>query len=331
MIYNRLLGVLIALSVVILAGVLGYRLIEGWNLFDSLYMTIITIASVGFGEVHELTFHGRIFTIILILCGSVTMIYGVSILTAFIVEGELTDALRRRKMKNAIAKLENHYILCGMSSTGKYIAGELAKTGHTFVVIEMDPQKIRGLTDSNILNIEGDATHEAVLESANIGRAGGLLTALHNDSDNLFVVVTAKGLNPQLKIVAKAINEESERKLRQVGADYVVMPNFIGGMRMASEMLRPSVVSFLDNMLRSKDATVRVEEIHLSPNSPLLNKSLNNSGVLDVGGVTVVALSDGKGSYEFNPHRDRILGEDDVIIVMGVVEKILILQQKAAA
>jgi voltage-gated potassium channel len=329
MIYNRLIGVIIALSVVILAGVLGYKLIEGWNLFDSLYMTVITIASVGFGEVHDLTFQGRIFTIILILCGSATMIYGLSILTAFIVEGELTDVLRRRKMKNAIAKLENHYILCGMSSTGKYIAGELAKTGRKFVVIDSDQQKIKYLNESNILNIEGDATHEAVLESANIGKAGGLLTALHYDSDNLFVVVTAKGLNPSIKIVAKAINEESERKLRQVGANYVVMPNFIGGMRMASEMIRPSVVSFLDNMLRAKDATVRVEEIHISSKSLLMNKSLENSGVLDVGGVTVVALSDGKGSYEFNPPRDRILGTDDVIIVMGIVDKILILQQKA--
>lgn len=329
MIYNRLLGAFIALFIVILAGVTGYMAIEKWNLFDSLYMTVITIASVGFGEVHELTRNGRAFTIILILCGSATMIYGLSIVTAFIVEGELTDVLRRRKMKNAIARLENHYILCGLSATGRYIARELLKTGRKFVVIDSDQQKIKELNDPNIMVIEGDATHEAVLQSANIGKAGGLLTALHNDADNLFVVVTAKGLNPSLKIVAKAINEESEQKLRQVGANYVVMPNFIGGMRMASEMIRPSVVSFLDNMLRSKDATVRVEEIHIAPGSALLNKTLKNSGVLDVEGVTVVALSDGKGSYEFNPHREKVLGTDDVIIVMGVVDKILALQQMA--
>ena len=172
MIYNRLLGVIIALSIVMCAGMLGYSLIEGWSLFDSLYMTVITIASVGFGEVHTLTTNGRIFTIVLIMCGSATMMYGLSILTAFIVEGELTDVLRRRKMKNAIAKLENHYILCGMSATGKYIAGELVKTGRDFIVIESDPQKIKALNEANILNIEGDATHEAVLESANICKAG---------------------------------------------------------------------------------------------------------------------------------------------------------------
>lgn len=330
MIFNRLMGVIITFSIVICAGCLGYNLIEGWNLFDSLYMTIITIASVGFAEVHDLSFYGRVFTIILILCGSATMMYGLSVLTAFIVEGELTDALRRRKMKNAIAKLNNHYILCGMSATGKYIAEELKKTGREFIVIDSDPHKIRELNSANILNIEGDATQEAVLEEANIRNAGGLLSSLHADSDNLFVVVTAKGLNPSLKIVAKAINEESERKLRQVGADYVVMPNFIGGMRMASQLIRPSVVSFLDVMLRSKDATIRVEEINISPGSHLLNKTLADSGILDVEGVTVIAISNCSGSYEFNPPKNRLLGINDIIIVMGKVDRILILQQKAA-
>ena len=329
MIYSRLLGVLSAFAVVICVGTLGYCLIEGWSLFDSLYMTVITIASVGFGEVHTLGFEGRVFTIFLILCGSATLMYGLSILTAFIVEGELTDVLRRRKMNKSIARLENHYILCGMSATGKYVAEELLKTGRSFVVIDSDPHKIKELSDANILNIEGDATHDAVLESANIHKAGGLMSTLHADSDNLFVVVTAKGLNPELKIVAKAINEESERKLRQVGADYVVMPNFIGGMRMASQMIRPSVVSFLDVMLRSKDTTIRVEEINVPPDSPLLNKSLAESGVLDVEGVTVVALSSETGSYEFNPPKSRVLGSKDVIIVMGVVDRILVLQQKA--
>jgi voltage-gated potassium channel len=154
------------------------------------------------------------------------------------------------------------------------------------------------------------------------------MSALHADSDNLFVVVSARGLNQKLKIVAKAIDEESERKLRQVGADYVVMPNFIGGMRMASQMIRPSVVSFLDVMLRSKDTTIRVEEIHVLSDSPLLNKSLADSGLLDVEGVAVVALSNEAGSYEFNPPRSRVLGGKDILIVMGVVDRILVLQQK---
>ena len=331
MIYKRLLKVIAALAAVFLAGVLGYMIIEGWSLFDSLYMTVITIASVGYGEVHPLSFEGRLFTILLILCGSANLIYGLSVLTAFIVEGELTDILRRRKMIKKISSLDGHFIVCGMSATGRYVIDELKKTGRAFVVIDRAPEKIRGLREEGILTIEGDATNDAVLQAANVARAGGLLTTLHADSDNLFVVVTARGLNPSLKIVAKAINEESERKLRQVGANSVVMPNFIGGLRMASEMIRPSVVSFLDVMLRSQDATVRVEEISIPTRSQLVGKSLADSAIMDAEGVTVVAICDGKKSYSFNPPRGRLLAEGDVVIVMGVVENILKLKARAEA
>ncbi len=331
MVYKRLLRVIAALATVFLTGVLGYSLIEGWNLFDSLYMTVITIASVGYGETHPLSFEGRVFTILLILCGSATLIYGLSILTAFVVEGDLTDIIRRRKMLKRICELDGHFIVCGMSATGRYVIDELKKTGRSFVVIERDPERIRQLNEADILNIEGDATNDAVLESANISRAGGLLTTLHADSDNLFVVVTARGLNPSLKIIAKAINEESERKLRQVGADRVVMPNFIGGLRMASEMIRPSVVSFLDTMLRSHDATIRVEEIHIKPGSLLVGRSLAESSLLDIEGVTVVALMAKDKSYRFNPHREWLLSAGDLVIVMGVVSSIMELKARAEA
>lgn len=329
MIYRRLLKVISALAMVCFAGVSGYMLIEGWNLFDSLYMTVITIASVGYGEIHPLSFEGRFFTIILILCGSATLIYGLSILTAFIVEGELTDILRRRKMVKTISGLAGHFIVCGMSATGRYVVDELRKTGRTFVVIDRDPEKIKGLNSAGILTVEGDATNDAILQAANIGKATGLLTTLHADSDNLFVVVTARGLNPALKIVAKAINEESERKLRQVGADRVVMPNCIGGLRMASEMIRPSVVTFLDIMLRSQDATVRVEEINITAASPLTGKSLSESGIMDSAGVTLVAVADEQKNYCFNPARERRLAAGELLIVMGVVENILKLKARA--
>lgn len=329
MIHKRLLRVIAALAAVFLVGVIGYSSIEGWCLFDSLYMTVITIASVGYGETHPLTFEGRLFTIVLILCGSATLIYGLSILTAFVVEGDLTDIIRRRTMLKKIGGLSGHFIVCGMSATGRYVVDELKKTGRSFVVIDRDPEKIKALGEAGILTIDGDATNDAVLQSAGINRAAGLLTTLHADADNLFVVVTARGLNPSLRIIAKAINEESERKLRQVGADSVIMPNFIGGLRMASEMIRPSVVNFLDVMLRSQDATVRVEEIPIPAGSPLAGRSLADSAILDVEGVTVVAIADASGSYRFNPSRERLLAPGDVIVVMGVVEKILGLQRRA--
>ncbi len=324
MIAKRLLAVLVSLAAIILAGLSGYMLIEGWTFLDSLYMTVITIASVGYGEINPLTANGRIFTMFLILIGSGTLIYCFSICTAIIVEGELTDALRRRKMRNEISRLKNHFIVCGVSATGHYIIDELSKTGRKFVVVDRDPARIKLMADANILNVEGDASHDAVLEAANVRNAAGLFAALHIDADNLLVVVTAKGLNPTLKIIAKAIDEESSRKLRQVGADRVVMSNYIGGLRMTSEMIRPNVVSFLDTMLRDKSGAIRVEEIAIRKDSPLVGKQLCDTGILDIEGVSVVALvTHDTGSYIFNPPKDRVLAENDVVIVMGVVDKIM--------
>lgn len=319
MIYKRLLSVLGSLATVVLVGIAGYMLIEGWGLFDALYMTVITIASVGFMEVHTLSPQGRAFTIILILCGSATLIYGLSVLTTFFVEGELTDYFRRRRMKNAIDRLRGHYIVCGVSATGRYIIDELTKTGRSFVVIDRDPEKLRPLAEAGILHLPGDATQDAILVSANIANAAGLFSALHADADNLLTVVTAKGLQPQLKVVVKAFDEESERKLRQVGADGVVMPNFIGGMRMASEMIRPSVVTFLDTMLRVREGVVRVEEIPCPAGSPLVGRTLAATGLLDVDDVSVVAVCDHAGQYRFNPPRELVLEPEDVLIVMGNV------------
>jgi len=324
MIAQRLLGVLLSLIAIILAGVSGYMIIESWTFIDALYMTVITIASVGYGEVHALTNHGRIFTMLLILFGSGTLIYCFSICTAIIVEGDLTDALRRRKMRSEISRLKDHFIVCGVSATGHYIIEELAKTGRKFVVVDKDPLRIKQMVDANILNVEGDASQEAILEAANIRNAAGLFAALHIDADNLLVAVTAKGLNPDLKIIAKAIDEESSRKLKQVGADRVVMSNYIGGLRMTSEMIRPNVVSFLDTMLRDKSATIRVEEIIIPQHSPLVGNSLCSTGILDMEGVSVVALvTDDAGSYIFNPPKERVLAVNDVVIVMGIVDKIL--------
>jgi voltage-gated potassium channel len=329
MIHRRLLGVFVAIAFIIATGIVGYMAIEGWSPFDALYMTVITIASVGYMEVHPLSFNGRAFTMVLILCGCGTLIYGLSVLTAYVVEGDLTDALRRRKMKNKIAALSQHFLVCGIGSTGKYLLEELVRMKRSFVVIDKDPEKVRQLADRGILCIEGDATHDATLEEANIGGARGIVTALQSDADNLLVVVSARGLNPALKIISKAVDEESERKLRQVGADRVVLPNYIGGLRMASEMIRPSVVSFLDIMLRSKDATIRVEEIGIPAHSPFCGMTFAETGLPDVEGVTIVAVKGADDAYLFNPARHRRLTAGDVVIAMGLVERITPLKERA--
>lgn len=320
---RKIVDLLLLLLAVLVSGAIGYQLIEGWSFFDGLYMTVITVASVGFGETHPLSDAGRVFTIALILFGSGILIYSVSMITALIVEGELTDVLKRMKMNKAIDRLREHFIVCGDSQTGRYTIEELLKTKKPFVVIETDKSKIATLSARGVLCIDGDATADAVLQAAGIARASGLFSNLHTDAENLFVVLTAKGLNPGLRVVSKALDEDSRQKLIKVGADRVVLPNAIGGMRMVSEMMRPSVVTFLDLMLRSKDKTIRVEEIGLAAGSPYVGKTLGETGILTMPDVTVVALVVRAGeAYQFNPPHDTPLFEDMVIIVIGVVEAI---------
>ncbi|MBF0558154.1 MAG: NAD-binding protein [Nitrospirae bacterium] len=321
MIYERLKSISLILLIVFFTGVSGYQLIEGWSTLDAFYMTVITISSVGFSEVHPLSDSGRIFTIMLILFGTGALVYGVSSITAFIVGGEFSDVLRRRKMQNRINRLVNHYIICGADQTGRYVIDELIKTKRDFLVIEKDQQKINYLSSQEILFIEGDATHNAILNLARIEKAKGLISALHTDADNLLVVLTARQLNPSIRVIAKAVEEESEQKMRMAGADGVVMPNFIGGMRMVSEMLRPSIVTFLDVMLRSKDKTIRVEHIDIAEGSPFKGKTLQATGMLDRQGMTVVALKDAeKDSYIFNPPKTTVLAANHTLVVMGDIE-----------
>jgi len=315
--YRKLLIAFGLLAATLLLGTTGYEMLEGWSFFDSLYMTVITIATVGYGETHPLSDRGRIFTMGLILLGSGILVYGVSALTAFIVEGDLTDALKRRKMKQRINALTGHYLICGDSNTGRYIIEELTLTHRPFVVIEKDAEKARRLLDQEIPCIEGDASSESILLEAGILRAAGLITTLHTDADNLFVVLTAHELNRSLRIISKAVEEESRHKLIKAGADSVVMPNAIGGLRMVSELVRPTVVTFLDVMLRDKDQAVRVEEIPIHPASPAVGKSLAAAGALNVPGVSLVALLRTSQPYQFNPDPATILQAGDRLIMLG--------------
>lgn len=318
MLLRRLLCISFALLFVLSAGVGGYMFIEHWSLLDSLYMTVITIASVGFMEVHPLTEQGRIFTIFLILGGTGVLVYAISTIIAFIVEGELTDALRRRKMQKKIAAMKNHFIVCGVGQTGKYVLEEMIRTRKDVVAIDRDPVKIKLFDEQGICYVQGDATHNSVLQAAGIEKARGIVSALQSDAENILVVFTTKRLNPGIRVISKAVEEESEQKIRMAGADSVVMPNYIGGLRMASELIRPSVVSFLDLMLRSQEKTIRVEELAIDDMSPYRNKTLRETGILSKKDVTVVALSrQSTNSYEFNPPENAVLKPGDVVILMG--------------
>ena len=314
---------------IFLIGVAGYHFIEGWNLLDSIWMTVITLSTIGFGESHPLSVNGRIFIIFLILTGLGIMGYGLGITATFIVEGELGRLLGRRKMEKDIQKLSNHYIICGAGETGRCVIQEFVKTKTPFVVIENDPTKLNMVRDlENVAYIAGDATKDAILISAGIRRAHGLVSALHSDKDNLFVVLTARSLNENLRIVSRVIEPESEHKLTFAGANSVVSPNFIGGMRMASIMLRPAVVSFLDIMLREENVTMRLEEVILPKGTRMTGISLRDSDIGRQTGLIVIAIKRQEDNkFLYNPNSDTILEENDTLIVLGAVEQVMELRR----
>ena len=320
---RRLVVAVLVVLLANLAGVIGYQLIEGWSFFDSLYMTVTTLATVGFGEVHPLTAPGRVFTIFLILVGVGALSYGVSAGIAFVVEGSLTGIIGRKKMEAEIKALKEHVILCGIGDTGRHIAEEFLKVRIPFVVIEKDQDRIKQQREKigSFLYVEGDASDDETLVQARIAEAKGLVTALPQDRDNVFVTLTARGLNPHLRIVAKVTDPESRSKLIKAGADSIVCPESIGGLRMASEMIRPTVVSFLDKMLRASSDSVRVEEAKISAGSAFIGCTLSDSKIYEKTGLVVIAVAR-KDNYELNPSPKTQLREGDGLIVCGSVTEL---------
>jgi voltage-gated potassium channel len=324
----RALSTLVMILVIIIVGTLGYILLEGWSLLDSLYMTVISVTTVGYGEIRELTGAGRIFTIFL-LVGSIGVAgYAVSTLTSFVVEGEFQNILRGRLMDRRIANLKNHIILCGGGPTGKYVAEEMHKTQTPFMVIERDADAIQQILQiGDVLHLQGDATQDETLLMAGIERAQGLIAVLGEDKDNVFIVLSARALNPKLRIVARVIDEENAEKLRKAGADEIVAPNAIGGLRMASLMLRPTVVNFLDEMLRVQEQTLRVDEVHINDIASLSGQTLGEADIGRRTGLLVVARRPESGGYQFSPGAQTTLQDGDVLIVIGTREQISALRQ----
>jgi len=326
---RRLIDTLMLFGVVCLAGTLGYYYLSGGreSLVNCVYMTIITLSSVGYGEIVDLKHlpYGRVFTMVLIVFGMGVMLYAVSTITAFIVEGTLHHVLWRRSMMKLIRKLNHHYVICGAGETALSIIDELLATRRPFVVIENDRERLDHLHENypRVPFVEGDAHDDEVLLEAGIDRAAGVIAALPTDKDNLFVTVTARQLNPEVRIVAKGILPNVRQKLLRAGADAVVSPNFIGGMRMVSEMIRPTVVSFLDLMLRDKDRALRVEEATLGADSELVGVTLADADLLHRTRTTVMALrpADTEG-FTYNPLPETTLEAGMTLIALGDVDGI---------
>lgn len=310
---SKALRIVLMLVAILFAGAFGYTFIEGWAFFDALYMTVITLATVGYGETYPLSNAGRAFTIFLILGGIGVITYGVTTVTAFLVEGEMNGYLRRRRMQRAIQKLNGHFIVCGGGRNGRYVIEELRRTKRDVVVVERNRERVQTMLENGVMALEGDATSDDTLRAAGIGRASGLVAALPEDRDNLFVVITARGLNGSLRIVAKIDDVNVRDKFLRSGANSAVSAGAIGGMRMASELIRPDTVTFLDTMLRDA-ANFRVEDIPVGPSH--VGKTIKECDILAAAGILVVALKD-DGEFRFNPKPSTKLRSGDTLIVIG--------------
>lgn len=320
---------LIFIALVITVGSAGYMVIEGWNCLDSLYMTIITLASVGYKEVHDLSPNGRTFTIVLIIGGVGSVAYAVTTVAKIVLEGEIKQIFGREKLEKKIKELKNHYIVCGFGRMGKIICRELRGKNIKFVIVEKKLENPEVKEDTLI--IEGDATKDEILKQAGIERAKGLISVLPSDAENLFVVLSARELNPDLFIVARAGEEGSEQKLIRAGADRVVSPYHIGGLRIAHTVLKPVVVDFIEFATKSGNIDLQMEEISIKESSKLVGLTLDECGIGRELGIIVVAIKKSTGDMKFNPTFRTSLKSGDTLIALGEVSKLKVLEDMAAA
>jgi voltage-gated potassium channel len=325
---KRLFAILGAIFLVVLSGSAGYYIIFGGKpkFMDCLYMTVISLTTVGYGEVLEITGNipAQVFSMILIIFGMGIILYGISTLTALIVEGEVSGILRRKKMEKQINKLSNHYIVCGGGETGRHVLHELITNREQAVLIEQDDQRITLCEElGDILYVRGDSTEDENLIAAGIKKAAGIIIALPHDKDNVYITMTARMLNPKIRIISRMVDTNIEPKLRKAGADGVVSPNFIGGLRMASEMIRPAAVSFLDKMLRSREGNLRIHQITISPESDFAGKTIKTARLKDKYNIMVLACQEqGKKDFLINPPSSTPLNGGTTLMVMGNVETI---------
>ena len=339
---RRLIYAVILLLVVTTLSVGGYLWLGGPHVtfLQALYMAVITLAGVGYGEIVD-TSHNpvlRIFNMFVVLVGVTITVYVFSSVTAFLVEGEITNIFWRRRMQKRISELKDHYVVCGLGTTGRHAVEELKKTGTPFVVIETHEENIQKLREhldaAHLLYIIGDATDDEVLVQAGIARARGLIVALSADKDNLVIIVMVRQMNPKIRIVARCTDPKFSEKMLKAGANSTVSPNHIGGLRMASEMLRPHVVSFLDLMLKEQSRTLRVEEIEVGNASSWVGKTLAQIDLRTAYNLLPMAVKRtggaAEGHYQVNPPDSLTLEKGMVLIVIGDVKDLHRVRQQTA-
>ncbi|GAB4390602.1 MAG: potassium channel protein [Thermodesulfovibrionales bacterium] len=327
---RQLILSLLLILFVMAFGTLGYVILEGWGLFDSIYMTVITITTIGFKEVHELSPGGKAFTVVLIFSSVGAVFYTLNNATRMLLEGELRDVFGRKRLQKRINGLSGHYIVCGHGRMGRIICRELLQKKAPFVAIEREaPAGDEPEEEYPVLR--GDATRDEVLRAAGIERARGLITVLPTDAENLYVVLSARGLNPGLKIVARAVEEASEAKLLRAGADKALSPYHIGGIRIAHTVLKPAVVDFIEFTTQSGDIDLRMEEIQVSEGSRIAGRTIEECGIGRELGVIVVAVRKPDGFMKVNPTYRTVISATDTLVVIGEASKLEKLEGMAAA
>jgi voltage-gated potassium channel len=320
---TRHLIISLSISILILAvGTIGYMTIEGWPFIDAFYMTVITISTVGFKEVNQVDGAGRIFTIFLVFSGVGFSLYVAAAIVQFMVEGRIRIIMGRRRLDKKIERLKNHYIVCGYGRIGRVLCRHLKRAKIDVAVIENDPEQIPVMDRDGVLYMVGEATDENNLVKAGIERAKGVVAALATDTDNVFLVLTARQLAPEVLIMARASQETAKIKLRLAGANFVESPYEMGAVSMAHRIIRPTVTSFLNLAFAHKRRDIQMEEIPVSPASEMANVQLKDSGIRQKYNLIIIAIMKPDGNMIFNPSFETIITPNDTVIAVGEADNL---------
>jgi voltage-gated potassium channel len=326
--FRRFLIDLSVFFLILMGGCLGYMAIEGWDFYDALFMTVTTLTTVGFGEVHPLSQTGRIFTILLILFGVGFFLYFLGSITSIVVQGTLKDLFGRRKLDKQISQVSGHYIICGFGRIGRTVAQLLKEKPLEVVVIEKNPDCVPLFQEKNLLYVLGEATSEEHLLKAGINRAKGLVAAASSDADNVYITLTARGINPDLFILARAAEESSIKNLIRAGADKVISPYDIGARRMANTILRPTVIDFIELAVHNRNLDLQMEELVIGAQSKIKDTTLMESAIRKNYNLIVVAIKKKSGEMIFNPSSQAKLHEGDTLVALGDRENLNQLEER---
>jgi voltage-gated potassium channel len=302
---------------VLVSGTIGYVLIEGWSAWDAFYMTVITVTTVGYLEVHPLSTAGRAFTVVVLFAGVGSFFYAFSLFMALVADGTMAAWRTRRRLARMLDNLQEHFIVCGFGRMGEIIAGEFKRQGVPFVIIERNPERMHLAMELGFLAVEADASNEEVLRRVGIARARGFIAAVSTDAENVYAVLSARLLKPDLFIVGRAESEDSRIKLKRAGADRVISPYHLGGLQLAQTALRPAVVDFVQLATSSDNMDLNLEQVHIEEGSSLAGRSLIDASLRQRFGVVVVGIRRADGRMDFNPEPETSMRPGDDLVVLG--------------